>query len=427
MSPLSPHPALVSPRTPSSSAAPTTNRQAPAERDRGRLPCLDGLRAISIALVLTAHLLTSETLPLLNPLWHFDLGNLGVRVFFVLSGFLITTLLLEEHAASGTINLRRFYFRRTFRIMPAYYTFLAVMALAAALGLVAISPAEGLRAAAYVSDYLHVPEVLCHTWSLSVEEQFYLLWPGVLLLLGLRRGFLAAAAVLLLSPGMRALAMHLHPRQVGALFAFDCVADALATGCLLAHLRGRLWAWAPYRRFLASPLVALLPAGLLAVCWENVAHPAFGALVGVSLLNLGTAVIVDWCLRFPSGRVGRVLNWGPVAFVGTASYSLYLWQQPFLLRHSLIPCPLNLLGLTAAALFSYRLVEQPALRLRSRLERLLFARRAPDGPAVSQQPAAEGAGEVRRPKRRGRTVARRCRSEDSRAEPRPGKSSLTRQ
>src|SRR5262249_49870075 len=152
----------------------------------------------------------------------------------------------------------------------------------------------------------------------------------LLLVLGLRRSFLAASAVLLISPAMRALAMHPHPRQIGALFAFDCVADALAVGCLLAHVRGRLWEWAPYRRFLGSPLVGLLPLGLLAVAWESVAHPTFGAILGVTLLNLGIAVLVDWCLQFPEGRVGRVLNWAPLAFVGTLSYSLYLWQQPFL-------------------------------------------------------------------------------------------------
>src|SRR6266404_6739780 len=99
-----------------------------------RIPGLDGIRAVSILLVIGWHLSSSGSAPWLAPLWRIDAGNLGVRVFFVISGYLITSLLLVEHARTGTIDLRRFYLRRAFRIMPAFYAFLIVIGVATFAG-----------------------------------------------------------------------------------------------------------------------------------------------------------------------------------------------------------------------------------------------------------------------------------------------------
>ena len=129
----------VSRSFPAPVSSPPPDRPAPVPSRAHGIPSLDGIRALSIAMVVAWHLSSSGSAPWLVQLWRIDSGNLGVRIFFVISGYLITSLLLAEHARTGTVNLRRFYFRRACRIMPAFYFFLAVMAVAGAFGVVSVS------------------------------------------------------------------------------------------------------------------------------------------------------------------------------------------------------------------------------------------------------------------------------------------------
>ena len=166
---------------------------------QNRIPSLDGLRAISILFVLFSHavgthhfLAEGQVGPLLG------LGELGVRVFFVISGYLITTLLLEETARYGRIDLGRFYLRRTMRIFPAFYAFVLALIVLEAVGLIALNPGDKLHALTYTSNY--DPDrswYVGHTWSLAVEEHFYLLFPLLALVLLRRTQPQRAAAVLL--------------------------------------------------------------------------------------------------------------------------------------------------------------------------------------------------------------------------------------
>jgi hypothetical protein len=137
-----------------------------------RIPSLDGLRAISIGLVLFGHLLgTSGFFLPLEANKHLALGELGVRVFFVISGFLITNLLLTELAAAGRIHIGRFYLRRTFRIFPPYYVFILVLALAALARWIELAPGDLFHTLTYTSNYDATRSWnVGHTWSLSVEE-----------------------------------------------------------------------------------------------------------------------------------------------------------------------------------------------------------------------------------------------------------------
>src|SRR5262249_33221200 len=155
---------------------------------------------------------------------------------FVISGYLITSLLLREFDASGTISLRRFYFRRTLRIFPAYYTFIGVLLLLSAAGLVGLTRANMGHALTYTTNYF--PERswdIGHTWSLSVEEQFYLLWPATLVLAGRRRGLSIAASLVVLCPLIRLALWQLAPtEQTGVGHRFETVADSIAIGCVLA-------------------------------------------------------------------------------------------------------------------------------------------------------------------------------------------------
>ena len=151
-----------------------------------RLPGLDGLRAIAVALVVFHHLCSQGTLAswprLAAALKH---GSFGVQVFFVLSGFLITWLLLREEQRSGTIDLRRFYFRRSLRILPPAFFFLGMMLLLTVFGLVSIGSRDFLFSFLFIRNAYGPggsPEV-AHFWSLAVEEQFYLTWPFFMLAL----------------------------------------------------------------------------------------------------------------------------------------------------------------------------------------------------------------------------------------------------
>ena len=359
-----------------------------------RIPSLDGLRAASILLVLFSHELGTRgflAVHTVGPL--IGLGNLGVRVFFVISGFLITTLLLEEKREFGSIHLGRFYVRRTMRIFPAFYVFVLALIALDALGWIALNPGDKLHALTYTSNYAADRSwYIGHTWSLAVEEQFYLLWPAILLLTG-RRGFAIALGFIVLAPVIRLAIWQINPTEAsGVGYRFETIADSLAIGCLLADAAERLAAWRPYRALLESPLFVLVPLTVLAAsCLGD--HPRINIFVGYSVMNVGFALCVHWSLLYSTGRIGRVLNHRAVVFVGVLSYSIYLWQQLFLNRYnpSLPGFPLNLIPVAGAALLSYYLIERPALRSRPRVERALFGTRTrvpvPAAPVIEPLPA----------------------------------------
>ena len=339
-----------------------------------RLPALDGLRAISIALVIFGHLVGTRNAPLTATALHGAAG-LGVRVFFVISGFLITTLIFAELDRTATISLRDFYVRRTYRIFPAFYAYLAVIGLLAAFDAVQLLENDMLAAATYTMNF-HRPRAwhLGHLWSLSVEEQFYLLWPAIVLLARKRGAMVVAALALAAAPLIRVgvwVFMPAHRLGIGE--TFPTVFDALAAGCLLAGIRGKLAENRAYSAFARSWLFVLVP--IVAVGAGLVPRVSFNLAVGSTLQNIGIALTVDWAVRrvAPSSRfAGKLLDARPLVWIGRLSYSLYLWQQPFVNRegtHWVQAWPFNLLAAVAMAMASYYLVEQPFLRLRERRAR----------------------------------------------------------
>jgi peptidoglycan/LPS O-acetylase OafA/YrhL len=202
------------------------------------------------------------------------------------------------------------------------------------------------------------------------------LWPVTLLLLGKKRALHAAAGFVLLAPaiGVATRVLHLGP-GAGVGETFQTVGDAIAVGCLLAGYRDELHASRRYLSLLGSPFFAFVPlVVVLAALTQH--HPLVSGAVGVPIINVCIALIIDYCIVSSHGRVGRALNWGPLAFVGTLSYSLYLWQQLFLNRQSTAPfavLPANLAFAFVAALLSYYIVERPFLRWRERLEPRIFS------------------------------------------------------
>jgi peptidoglycan/LPS O-acetylase OafA/YrhL len=352
-----------------------------------RVPSLDGLRAISISLVLFSHLAGTQHFPIGASVGNIlPLGELGVRVFFVISGFLITNLLLDEWDRRGDINLVRFYFRRTFRILPPYYVLVAVVAVLSLAELIQTAQGDIFHAISYTSNYHpHRSWWIGHTWSLAVEEQFYLLWPAALLFAGRRRGFFVAAAVVLVSPFVRLGLWELSPTPDSGIGArFETIADSLAMGCLLAGLAGWLVTQSWYRRLLDSRAFVLVPLTVVAASALH-EHPRPYLFVSFTVMNLGAALSVHWAVTHHMGRVGRFLNARPIAFIGVISYSIYLWQQLFLNRYSTswaASFPANIVLALAAALASFYLVERPSLRMRHRLESRLFAPKRPETAAV---------------------------------------------
>lgn len=342
-----------------------------------RIPCLDGIRAMAISLVLFSHLVGASGLEVPES-WHrfLDVGQLGVRVFFVVSGYLITTLLLEEHRRYGTVSLTHFYFRRTFRIFPAFYVFVVALMLADALGWVALHDGDVLHALTYTTNYHRDRSwELGHLWSLAVEEQFYLLWPLMFLLLGVRGAIAMAAAYLVIAPVVRVVTWQLYPEQLpGIGETFQTVADAIATGCVLATARAWLAERPAFLALQRSPWTVVSLVLLIFVINHHAGSITISYPVGETALNVCIALFIDWCLRNPSSRLGAFLEWRPIAYVGVLSYSLYLWQQPFTNRERdalVTSFPINLLCIVVAALASYHLIEKPFLAWRQRLEGLL--------------------------------------------------------
>jgi len=357
----------------------------PGPRASARIPSLDGFRAISIALVVLYHLAYAPGAPaallFVSKVTH--AGALGVRVFFAISGFIITTLLAAEHEKRGTISLRRFYFRWTLRILPPFYVFLVCVMLASAAGLATLGPGDALHAWTFTMNF-HVLQAtwpLVHSWSLSIEEQFYLLWPGLLLLAGPRRARPLLVLVIAAVAAWR-LAGYLGWTTIGAdvQYAFRGVADWLAAGSLLALMRRSLHARSWYARPLAHPFFPVIVLVVAAAGWTGLGYWRRAELTLPAAI-LGTVLLLDWAMTHPAHPLARPLNWAPVAWIGRLSYSLYLWQQPFLTEtaaHWWERAPLNVVLALGLAALSYYLVEQPVLDWRARLEpRLRWLHPAP--------------------------------------------------
>jgi peptidoglycan/LPS O-acetylase OafA/YrhL len=354
-----------------------------------RIASLDGLRALGIIGLLLAHSAGTAGAPhALMAIFngpYVDVAHFGVRVFFVISGFLITGLLMAEEAKTGTVSLSRFYLRRTLRIFPAYYAFLVVLALLTVIGVIVVPAANLARAVTYTMNYTSQRVWLVgHLWSLAVEEQFYLIWPLTIMLVGTKNAARVAVAVVLLAPLIRVIEATFAPRLIPLIGnSFETTADALAMGCLLALWQARLEDRPWYQRAIASRWV--VPALLLLSVGLSLRYRS-SLLIGETITNVGVALLIARSVTYTKGPWGRLLNAGPMVVLGTLSYSLYLWQQLFLNRNApglLTSFPLNLLLTFACAVVSYFLIEQPFLRLRMRLE----ARRAGPSSALGRRSA----------------------------------------
>jgi peptidoglycan/LPS O-acetylase OafA/YrhL len=316
-----------------------------------RIPSLDGVRAISITLVVLSHLVKWKHISLPFPRVY---GTLGVRIFFVLSGFLITKLLLREHERTASISLHDFYIRRAYRIFPAAAVYLLLVAI---IFWHQLHWYDIAAAGLYVANMqATLPWMLGHLWSLSIEEQFYLLWP-----FALKTWFRHKTAILVgvfaFTPVFLTALYAFHARG-GILSSLPVYADELAIGCLLAIFASRIPRIPGYVALVMTAAVFLVP--LYAA--NTPAKTLLQLFVLQPLLHVSIAGVVLHVIQVPY----RFLNWGPVAWLGKISYSLYLWQEVFCSNPSLkLGYSLALLAVGCACL-SYYFVEQPMLRLREK-------------------------------------------------------------
>jgi peptidoglycan/LPS O-acetylase OafA/YrhL len=306
----------------------------------GYVPALDGLRGIAIALVIGFHYTG----------WPYG-GGYGVDLFFVLSGFLITTLLLEEREQTGRIRLGRFYVRRARRLFPALVVMLTgyVVFAAVARGENALLPVTeyGLYAgniyATFVQPVGHIG--LGHLWSLAEEEQFYLVWPACLLVLLRARRPARWLALFLAALVCYRLALIADHATLHRLYGSpDTRSEGLLLGCLFAFARrsgvvAREWV-AKAGLMLAVPAVVVGQFRL-----------------GLPVFELGAVALVAAAVA--KTELAGLLSWRPLVGLGKISYSLYLWQSPVIWAFAWHARPLALAVSLALALASYRFVELP--------------------------------------------------------------------
>ncbi len=373
-------------------------------RRLGPVPALDGLRAMAVLLVILSHtpLLTGEPFTGISLIDRFTRGGfLGVDVFFVLSGFLITALLLREQVDTGRVGFWAFYLRRALRLLPALLALLIVHAIyARASGLSMDVEFQSMGAALlYVYNWLgvwrpnEVAEGMGHLWSLAIEEQFYLVWPAIVILfLGVRRHVNIVVAVMVAAIAF--IAFHrisVWESSYSWIFPFirtDTRADSLLVGALVAALWVRRRT--PVRGLPIAGWIAVLALGFCIIRADPLAPFVYRG--GFTLVAVLVGVII---LAAVDGRWfgARILAIPPLRLIGRVSYGLYLWHLPVFFAVQRYGTdwgtPLRLtvaFGLTILfTAASWRFVEQPALRLKHRLDR----RAMPDDVPIHDQTGDE--------------------------------------
>ncbi len=334
-----------------------------------RIGALDGWRGFAILLVLVDH--AGE---MAQSRWvHAGtrLGATGVGIFFALSGFLITTLLLGEKAKSGRIRLGRFYVRRVFRLLPAVLVFLGTLFCLRELNILPIPTVQLLAPLLLFRNYIGgdwgAGWYTGHFWSLTVEEHFYLIWP--LLLLATRANLKWLAGIALSVAAWREVSLHYNllagPWAPGRT---DIRIDSLLWGCILAVVFSR----PELREKLRKALNAWVMLALLAI--DVAANVLHGQHYYSAFEPIVLGLLVVWPILYPASGLRRFLDLSALQAVGKISYSLYIWQQLWLLFpgvpmpfHVLQSFPVNLLMSFVCAAACYFLVEKPFIELGRRV------------------------------------------------------------
>jgi peptidoglycan/LPS O-acetylase OafA/YrhL len=339
----------------------------------GHVPGLDGIRALAVGLVLFSHSVIYDSFSNLRPI-GLSAGCAGVAVFFVLSGYLITTLLLREEDRTGNISLRLFYLRRALRLFPALWLYLLVVGVIWISGGLPHHPWHSFVSSIfYVRNLVGRGHETDHLWSLSIEEQFYLLWPLVLVALPRRdkTRLIIGLTVLISVTVWRVMAARAGLASVGALYLrSDFRLDAPLFGCVLAlalRVAPRTvtrWNSTAFRSGMLGLTGIAGLAGWIGMGLSQFVYPGTDATI---VCLLGLMLVLSQI-----GATGSVwLAWRPLVAIGQVSYGIYLWQQLFLGPANselgrIRAFPIGLAATLTMAAASYWFLEKPLLRWKDR-------------------------------------------------------------
>jgi len=333
-----------------------------------RIDVLDGWRAISVALVVLSHLIGESALNIyFSPDFRgiaLNYGQIGVEFFFAISGFVICSGLIREEASAGSVSLRGFYIRRAFRILPPLWIYLSVVSALSIARIVVVTPADFLSVITFTCNLpLPAPDhcswPVGHTWSLAYEEQFYIVFPLLFILLGQKRRNAMTLIGVAMAVSLLLLYWTRAPSGVAGLrhfFSITCgVLAAMYREQLIVMLRKVPWP--------VFGLLAMVPFATQLAPWSS-RLTWFSYLVGVgpaiTIAMIGTTVSTKF----------RFLAWAPLTAVGRASYGIYLWQQLFTSDFG-IASPLLYFGgialMGVIVLVLYRTIEKPLIAAGRRL------------------------------------------------------------
>lgn len=340
------------------------------------IPSLNGWRAIAVTLVILGHLkLTQPNNSIIYKILDFLIDpGFGVRIFFVLSGFLITTLLIKEKHKTGKINIRNFFIRRFLRIAPVLWLYLIVIAILNQLFRFNLTLLHFLGPLLYVNNFNFFPGIwlVGHTWSLAVEEQFYLIWP---FLFKYAKNILYIGLFFILITPIIIIVTYFKPQSSTILLApFFKPAAAIFTGAVLAFIWSKNFYQININKYLKRFAFYLLI--LMALLISILRHYfIFGTVLspgGDTLLNpIICYLIVFSILTERHTPVYKILNHPMVIKIGILSYSIYIWQQLFIIPKGMFSnwgqyfaFPVNILVIAIVAWLSHHYFEQPFLKLK---------------------------------------------------------------
>jgi len=357
-----------------------------------RIKSLDGIRAMCIIAVFFTHALDTIPIPVVHDkmlaFFITNAGHLGVKIFFVISGFLITKLLLLEREKNGKIDIKDFYIRRMMRILPVFFLYILVILILkwTLIPDIFSSYSLVLFAVCYIWDYKHMFTSMSmadhghwffgHFWTLSIEEQFYLFWPLIFTRLSQKSviRFIIGAAVVI--PILRLATFLFIPQsKMYADMMLHTSGDNLLIGCL-----GAIIERSAYFKNTLLKYIQNRPLGIANFCLLFLVSPflsyrfeaPYNLLIGYSLNTFSIMFFLYWTIYVPSW-FSSILNTRVFIWIGVLSYSLYVWQQLFLTNINKLwvnQFPQNIIISVLVASASYYLIEKPVLRLKKKFSKV---------------------------------------------------------
>jgi peptidoglycan/LPS O-acetylase OafA/YrhL len=345
----------------------------------------DGLRAISILLVLLTHLglyKHIEKYTFLKNNFALISGTTGVKVFFVISGFLITTLLLIEQRDKGQVHFRKFFLRRILRLLPPLLVFCTIVLCFMLFRF--ISPNYVALVLAFFYCYNFVPHALYltelgHTWSLAVEEQFYLLWPLCLHFMQTRRNKFLLSLLLIFLCLLAEVLLHLPYEIKGMVYNLSdqYYVDRFFLPACLPIIIGSLTALILFYYTTAIEVHFRNKAWLLVVSilffGSHIFLPSSLWLLELLLQPIGISLFTIYIYFNPQAQLTKLLEWTPLAYMGKLSYGIYIYQGLFLRTGPggnlwIQQFPQNLILVFGTALLSYYLIEKPIIKWKKKIQ-----------------------------------------------------------